>query len=81
MPTVLITGTNRGIGLELARQYAAEGWRVHACLRDPASGKALKALFEQHFHNVLLFSMNDEMVHTGFAPMAHYLFVICTGKR
>jgi NAD(P)-dependent dehydrogenase (short-subunit alcohol dehydrogenase family) len=44
MPTVLITGTNRGIGLELARQYAAEGWRVHACLRDPASGGALKAI-------------------------------------
>jgi NAD(P)-dependent dehydrogenase (short-subunit alcohol dehydrogenase family) len=31
--TVLITGTNRGIGLELARQYAAEGWRVLACAR------------------------------------------------
>lgn len=42
MPTVLITGTNRGIGLELARQYAAEGWRVHACARDLAKAAALK---------------------------------------
>lgn len=42
MPTVLITGTNRGIGLELTRQYAAEGWRVHACARDLAKAAALK---------------------------------------
>ncbi|MEQ8393614.1 SDR family oxidoreductase [Thalassobaculum sp.] len=35
MPTVLITGANRGIGLELARQYAADGWRVLATCRDP----------------------------------------------
>ncbi len=45
------------------------------------SGKALKALLEKDFHNVLLFSMNDEVVHTGFTPMAHYLFAICTGKK
>jgi len=32
---VLITGANRGIGLELARQYASAGWRVHACCRQP----------------------------------------------
>jgi NAD(P)-dependent dehydrogenase (short-subunit alcohol dehydrogenase family) len=33
--TVLITGANRGIGLEFARQYAEDGWRVHACCRQP----------------------------------------------
>ena len=33
MPTVLITGANRGIGLEFARQYAAEGWDVIATAR------------------------------------------------
>ncbi|HTN98701.1 MAG TPA: SDR family oxidoreductase, partial [Nordella sp.] len=40
METVLITGANRGLGLELARQYAASGSRVVACcrdLRDPPS--------------------------------------------
>jgi NAD(P)-dependent dehydrogenase (short-subunit alcohol dehydrogenase family) len=36
MPLVVITGANRGIGLELARQYAADGWRVVATCRDPA---------------------------------------------
>lgn len=35
MKTVLITGANRGIGLEFCRQYAAEGWRVLACSRHP----------------------------------------------
>jgi len=33
--TILITGANRGIGLEFARQYAEDGWRVHACCRQP----------------------------------------------
>lgn len=45
------------------------------------SGKDMKALMERFFHNVFLFSMNDEVVHTGYSPMAHYLFVICTGKK
>jgi NAD(P)-dependent dehydrogenase (short-subunit alcohol dehydrogenase family) len=41
MPTVLITGANRGIGLELARQYAGENWSVIATCRDPAGAKDL----------------------------------------
>src|SRR5918998_929963 len=35
MPTVLITGANRGLGLEFARQYCRDGWRVIATARDP----------------------------------------------
>ena len=35
MHTVLITGASRGIGLEFARQYSADGWRVFACCRKP----------------------------------------------
>jgi len=35
MPAILVTGANRGIGLEFARQYAAAGWRVHATCRAP----------------------------------------------
>ncbi|HWZ46730.1 MAG TPA: class I SAM-dependent methyltransferase [Herbaspirillum sp.] len=45
------------------------------------SGKELKALLENYFHNVFLFSMNDETVHTGFYPMAHYLLALCCGKK
>jgi NAD(P)-dependent dehydrogenase (short-subunit alcohol dehydrogenase family) len=42
MPTVLITGANRGLGLEFVRQYQAEGWNVLAVRRNPS--EALSAL-------------------------------------
>lgn len=45
------------------------------------SGDELKALLKNYFDNVFLFSMNDEVVHTGFAPMAHYLLAVCCQKR
>ncbi|HVZ23101.1 MAG TPA: class I SAM-dependent methyltransferase [Vicinamibacterales bacterium] len=41
----------------------------------------LKAVMLQHFHDVFMFSMNDEVVHTGFHKLAHYLFALCVGKR
>lgn len=44
MPTVLITGANRGLGLEFALQYAADGWRVHACCRNPSTASDLVEL-------------------------------------
>ena len=44
MPTVLITGAGRGLGLEFARQYAAEAWKVIGTVRDPRAGSALAAL-------------------------------------
>jgi len=43
-PTVLITGSNRGIGLEFARQYADRGWRVIATCRDPGKATDLKRI-------------------------------------
>lgn len=44
MSTILITGANRGLGLEFAKQYAAEGWRVIAGCRNPAQADDLNAL-------------------------------------
>lgn len=44
MPTIMITGANRGIGLELVRQYAADGWEVLACCRSPENAPELKQL-------------------------------------
>ncbi len=48
MNTVLITGANRGIGLEFARQYAADGWQVVACCRQPQQAEALNRLADQY---------------------------------
>ena len=50
-PTVLVTGANRGIGLELARQYAAKDWNVIATTRRPIDDKGtddLKAIQKAH---------------------------------
>ena len=44
MPTVFITGANRGIGLAFAQSYAASGWRVLAACRSPEKATALKAV-------------------------------------
>lgn len=44
MTTVLITGANRGIGLEHVRQFAEKGYKIHACCRDPEGADALQEL-------------------------------------
>jgi SAM-dependent methyltransferase len=45
------------------------------------SGPDFKRTLEQHFHSVFVFSMNDEVVHTGFYPMAHYLLALACHRR
>ncbi|MDR1535673.1 MAG: class I SAM-dependent methyltransferase [Planctomycetota bacterium] len=52
--------------------------REHVNLKDQAT---LKELLAKHFHNVFIFSMNDEMVHTGFYPMAHYLLALAVDPK
>ena len=44
MPSVLITGANRGLGFEFARQYLLDGWRVFATCRDPLAADRLQDL-------------------------------------
>jgi len=44
VPTVFITGSNRGIGLEFAKQYAERGWNVIATARNPAAADELNEL-------------------------------------
>ncbi|RTZ71455.1 MAG: short-chain dehydrogenase [Gammaproteobacteria bacterium] len=48
METVLITGSNRGLGLEWARQYAEAGWRVLATCRRPEQAESLTRLARRH---------------------------------
>lgn len=45
------------------------------------SAPDLKKLMQEYFHNVFVFSMNDEVVHTGFHKMANYVFAIGAGRR
>src|SRR5471032_2375295 len=44
MPTVLLTGASRGLGLEFTRQYAQDGWRVIATCRDPRKAEKLRGV-------------------------------------
>jgi 2-polyprenyl-3-methyl-5-hydroxy-6-metoxy-1,4-benzoquinol methylase len=44
-------------------------------------GSELKNLLGEYFEHTFLFGMNDEVLHTGFSPMCHYLFVLATGKK
>lgn len=71
---VLILGTP---SLE-SQQYASPISR--AAHVNCKTGPELKLLAARYFENVFLFSMNDEIVHTGFSPMAHYLLVLCCGR-
>lgn len=45
------------------------------------SGDKLRQDMRRYFDNVFLFGMNDEVLHTGFAPFCQYLFVLCTGAK
>lgn len=45
------------------------------------SGEELRRFCQNYFHNVFMFGMNDEVIHTGFLPMAHYLFALCVGPK
>lgn len=44
MPSLLVTGSNRGLGLEWSRQYARDGWRVYATCRHPERADDLREL-------------------------------------
>ena len=55
--TVLITGANRGLGLEFATQYANDGWNVQACCRDPETASELQSL-RKTYSNVQIFGLD-----------------------
>ena len=42
---------------------------------------AIPALLQREFENVFMFGMNDEIVHTGYAPMCHYIWAVAAGRR
>ncbi len=58
MPSILITGANRGLGFEFATQYVADGWRVFATCRDPASAAQLRRLADTGKRELSIDSLN-----------------------
>jgi NAD(P)-dependent dehydrogenase (short-subunit alcohol dehydrogenase family) len=58
MPSALITGANRGLGLEFARQYLADGWQVYAACRDPSSASELRRLADASGHNLGMLALD-----------------------
>lgn len=72
---VLINGTPNITGF----QYSTRGSRIsHINLK---STKTLRELTERYFENVFMFGMNDEVIHTGYAPMCHYIWSIGASVR
>lgn len=62
-----------------AHSYASEGSRLgHINLK---SGETMRATLSKFFQNAFVFSMNDEVVHTGFTPMAHYIIGVGVGRK
>jgi 2-polyprenyl-3-methyl-5-hydroxy-6-metoxy-1,4-benzoquinol methylase len=72
---VLILGTP---SLQSQAYASAASKAGHVNCKD---GPGLKALLADRFQNVFVFSMNDEVVHTGYYPMAHYLIALACSKR
>ena len=54
MPTVLVTGANRGLGYEHVKQYAQKGWKVIACARNPKKATELDNLKDKYDDNFII---------------------------
>lgn len=74
----------RGVGIfgtpnKTSEQYASQYSKIgHVNVKSHAE---LSATMKRHFHNVFMFGMNDEVVHTGYPPMCHYLWALCVGPK
>jgi len=55
---VLITGANRGLGLEFTKQYAADGWQVISCCREPKTAAELMSLASQYPQNIQVYTLD-----------------------
>lgn len=72
---ILVVGTPNLTAEAYASELSRKG---HVNLKDQTS---LRATMMLYFNNVFMFGMNDEVIHTGFAPMAHYIWALCVGPR
>ena len=78
----LLTETGFGVvgtpNVEASRFASENSKRSHVNLH---SAESLRRVLRTHFNNVLIFGMNDEVVHTGFHGMSHYLWAIAFGQE
>jgi 2-polyprenyl-3-methyl-5-hydroxy-6-metoxy-1,4-benzoquinol methylase len=62
-----------------SQQYAsALSKEGHVNCKDQSE---FRSIMRKLFHNVFMFSMNDEVVHTGFGAMSHYNIALCCGRK
>lgn len=62
-----------------SQAYASEGSKAGHI--NCKTGPDLKRLMGNYFYSVFMFSMNDEVIHTGFHKMAHYIIAVCAHKK
>jgi SAM-dependent methyltransferase len=62
-----------------SQAYASPGSRTGHI--NCKSGEDLRKLAAQYYDHVFMFGMNDEVLHTGFLPMAHYLIALCVSPK
>jgi cyclopropane fatty-acyl-phospholipid synthase-like methyltransferase len=72
---ICLIGTPNLSSEKYASKYSKIG---HVNLKDHMS---LKSIGEKYFKNSFLFGMNDEIVHTGFSQMCHYLWALCVDSK
>ena len=72
---VLLTGTPNSVA---AQHASPQSKALHINLK---SMDELRTLMERYFRNVFMFGMNDEVLHTGYAPMCHYIWSLAVGVR
>lgn len=72
---VLIIGTPTIQSQEYATEISKKG---HVNCMDH---QQLRNLMSRFFEHVFIFSMNDEVIHTGYYKMAHYLFALCCSRK
>lgn len=68
-----------GMPSKESQPYASELSKLHHV--NCKTEDELRETMSRHFHNVFLFGLNDETLHTGFGPMCHYRLAIGVGKR
>ena len=76
MTTILITGTNRGIGLELARQGLARGWTVYGSARREVTDKAAHICDHPQFHDLRFDVTDHDAVRAAAASISEPIDIL-----